>query len=99
MDVSVRTKSGSSQKTDQTYSPNRSDWFGQSPQNVNWTSPLDSSRRVDQDLYIEHPIWSPDEGDTTTGRSAPRADRFARAVRPVVVYRIRVKVVFWHGIC
>ena len=95
-------KSGSPEKTGQTYSLNRSDQFGQSPQNVNWNSPLDSSRRVDQDSYIERPIWSPDEGDMTLGRSTPwadRSDRLAGAVRPVSVCRICVKVVFWHGIC
>ena len=89
-------KSGSSEKTDQTYSPNRSDRFGQSPQNVNWTSPLDSSCRVDKDLYIEHPIWSPDERYgfgkfCTPGRLVRPVHR---AVKPVLDCVIRVEVVF-----
>jgi hypothetical protein len=33
----------------------------QSPKKVIWTSPLDRSRRVDQDPYIERPIRSPDK--------------------------------------
>jgi hypothetical protein len=41
----------------------------QSPQKVIWTSPLDRSRRVDQDPYIEHPFRGPDEGDMASGRS------------------------------
>jgi hypothetical protein len=63
---------------------------------------LDSSRLVDQNSYIERPIWSPDERDMTSERSAPRtdrSDRFAGAVIPVSACRIRVKVVFWHEIC
>ena len=98
----LTTKIGTTVGTGQTFSLNRSDQFGQLVQNVKWTSPLDSSRQVDQDSYIERPIWSPDEGDMTSGRYAPRADRsdrFARADRPVSVCRIRVKVVFWHEIC
>jgi hypothetical protein len=39
----------------------RLDRPSQSPQKVIWTSPLDKSRRVDQDPYIERPIRSPDE--------------------------------------
>jgi hypothetical protein len=38
-----------------------------------WTLPLDRTRRVDQDSYIECPNRSPDEGDTASGRSARRA--------------------------
>ena len=95
----LTTKIGTTGGTGQTSSLNRSDRSAQLVQNVKWTSPLDSPRRVDQDSYIEHPIWSPNEGDMTLGRSAPRADRFAGAVRPVSVCRICVKVVFWHGIC
>jgi hypothetical protein len=37
-----------------------------------WTSPLDSSRRVDQDPYIECPIWIPSERDMASGRSGRR---------------------------
>ena len=98
----LTTKIGTTGGTGQTSSLNRLDRFGQLVQNVKWTLPLDSSRPVDQDSYIERPIWSPDEGDMTSGRSAPRADqsdRFAGAVRPISVSRIRVKVIFWHGIC
>jgi hypothetical protein len=43
-------------------------------QKVIWTPPLDSSHQVDHDPYIEHPIWSPDEGDLASGRS-PRRTR------------------------
>jgi hypothetical protein len=34
---------------------------------------LDRTRRINQDSYIERPNRSPDEGDTTSGRSARRA--------------------------
>jgi hypothetical protein len=51
----------------------RSDRLGQSPQKENWTSPLDRTRRVDQDSYIERLNRSSDEGDMTSGRSARRA--------------------------
>ena len=93
----LTTKISTTGGTGQTSSLNRSDRAGQLVQNIKWTSPLDSSRRVYQDSYIERPIWSLDEGDMTSGRSAPQADRshrFAGAVRQVSVYRIRVKVVF-----
>ena len=94
------TKISATGGTGQTSSLNRLDWFGQLVQNVKWTLPLDSCRRVDQDSYIERPIWSPDEGDMTSERSAPRAnrsDRLTGAIRPVLVCRIRIQVVFWHG--
>jgi hypothetical protein len=39
-------------------------------ENTIWTSPLDRSRRVDQDSYVERPTRSPDEGDMTYTRSA-----------------------------
>jgi hypothetical protein len=45
---------------------------GKVSQKVIWTPPLDSSRRVDQDPYIERPIRSPDERDMASGRSARR---------------------------
>ena len=93
----LTTKIGTTDGTSQTSSLNRSDRSSQLVQNIKWTSPLGSSRRVDQDSYIERPIWSPDEGDMTLGRSTPwadRSDRLAGAVRPVLVCRIRVKVVF-----
>jgi hypothetical protein len=48
----------------------RLDLPSQSPQKVIWASPLDMSRRVDQDPYIERPTRSPDERDTTSGRSS-----------------------------
>jgi hypothetical protein len=41
----------------------------QSPQKVIWNSPLDRSRRVDQDPYIERPIRSPDERNMASERS------------------------------
>ena len=94
------TKIDTTKETGQTFYPNWSDWSGKLIQNAKWTSQFDSSCRVDQDSYVEHPIWSPDEGDMTSGRSAPRTDRsdqFAGAVRPVLVCRIRIQVVFWHG--
>jgi hypothetical protein len=47
----------------------RLDRPSQSPQKVIWASPLDRSRRVDQDSYIERPIRSPDERDMAFGRS------------------------------
>jgi hypothetical protein len=56
-----------------TRSLTRLDRLGQSPQKSIWTSPLDRTRRVDQDSYIERPNQSPDEGDMTSGRSASRA--------------------------
>ena len=98
----LTTKIGTTGGTGQTSSLNRLDRFGQLVQNVKWTLPLDSSRRVDQDSYIEHPIWNPDEGDMSLGRSTPRvdrSDRFVGAVIPVSFCRIHVKVVFCHGIC
>jgi hypothetical protein len=56
-----------------TRSLTRLDRLGPSPQKSIWTSPLDRTRRVDQDSYIERPNRSPDEGDMTSGRSARRA--------------------------
>jgi hypothetical protein len=50
----------------------RLDRHRQSPQKVIWTSPLDRSRRVDQDPYIERPIRSPDKRDMASGRSGRR---------------------------
>jgi hypothetical protein len=47
----------------------RFDRPSQSPQKLIWASPLDRSRRVDQDPYIEHPIRSPDERYMASGRS------------------------------
>jgi hypothetical protein len=41
----------------------------QSPQKVIWASPLNRSRRVDQDTYIERSIRSPDERDMASVRS------------------------------
>jgi hypothetical protein len=41
----------------------------QSPQKVIWTSPLDKSRRADQDPYIERPIRSPNERNMASRRS------------------------------
>jgi hypothetical protein len=50
--------------------PTQSDRPDQIPQKAICTSPLDRTRRVDQDSYIECPNRSPDEGDTASGRSA-----------------------------
>jgi hypothetical protein len=50
----------------------RLDRPGKVTQKVIWTPPLDSSRQVDQDPYIERPIRSSDERDMTSGRSASR---------------------------
>ena len=90
-------KIGTTKGTGQTSRLNRSDRSGQLVQNAKWTLLLDSSRREDQDSYVERLIWSPDERDVASGRSAPRADRSDRltgAVRPFLVCRIRVEVVF-----
>jgi hypothetical protein len=57
----------------QTGPPTRSDHPDQIPRKAFWTSPLDSTRRVDQHSYIERPNRSPDEGVTASGRSARRA--------------------------
>jgi hypothetical protein len=51
----------------------RSDHLSQSSQKAIWTSPMDRTRRVDQDSYIEHPNHSTNEGDMASGRSACRA--------------------------
>jgi hypothetical protein len=51
----------------------QSDRLGQCPQKAIWNSPLDRTRRVDQDSYIEHPNRSPNEGDMASGRCARRA--------------------------
>ena len=56
-------KSDRSAKTGQTGSPNRSDRSDQSALKENWTSPLRSSRRGDQDSYMDHPNRSPDDVD------------------------------------
>jgi hypothetical protein len=60
----------------------RSDRCGKLPRNTIWTSPLDRSRRVDQDSYVERPNWSPDEGDMTYTRSARRVHRCDRCSSP-----------------
>jgi hypothetical protein len=79
-------KIGTSCLTGQTYGSHRSDRCGQSSRNPIWTSPLDRSRRVDQDSYVERPNRSPDERDMTSPRSTRRvhrSDRFPSPVRPV----------------
>ena len=93
----LMTKIDTAKEIGQTFCPNRSDRSGQLVQNAKWTLLLDSSRREDQDSYVERLIWSPDEGDMAFGRSAPRADRSDRltgAVIPVLVCKIHVEVVF-----
>ena len=78
---------GRSGRTGETGGPNRSDRCGQSTQKTIWTSPLDSSRQVDQDTYVERLIQSSDERDMASGRSARHAVRLdrVRAVRPRVL--------------
>jgi len=93
----LTTKIGTIRGTGQTTCTNRSDRSGQLVQNIKCTSPLDSSHRVDQDSYVERPIWSPDERDMASERSVPRADtsdQSTGAVRPVLACRSYVEVVF-----
>jgi hypothetical protein len=73
-------KIGRSHPTGQTCGPHRSDRCGQSPRNPIWTSPLDRSRRVDQNPYVERPNRSPDEGDMTSPRSTRRTHRSDRCL-------------------
>jgi hypothetical protein len=54
-------KIGTSCLTGQTCGSHRSDRCGQRRRNTIWTSSLDSSRRVDQDSYVERLNRSPDE--------------------------------------
>ena len=71
-------------------------------QNANWTSPLRSSRRDDQNAYIEHLIWSLDERVMASGRldsGSDRSDRSGRPVRPVQTVQSGFGVVFWCEIC
>jgi hypothetical protein len=76
-------KIGTSSLTGQTCGSHWSDRCGQRPLNTIWTSPLDRSRRVDQDSYVERPNWSPDEGDMTYIRFARRVHRSDRCSSPV----------------
>jgi hypothetical protein len=71
-------KIGWSGLTGQTCGSHWSDRCGQCPQNTIWTWPLNRSRRVDQDSYVECPNRSPDGGDTTSARSARRVHRSDR---------------------
>jgi hypothetical protein len=71
-------KIGRSCVTGHTCGSHRSDLCGQRPRNTTWTSPLERSRRVDQDSYVECPNRSPDEGDMTYTRSARRVHRSDR---------------------
>ena len=73
----LMTKIDTAKEIGQTFCPNWSYRSGQLVQNAKWTSPLDSTHQVDQDSYVERPIWSPDVRDMASGRSAPRP------VRPV----------------
>jgi hypothetical protein len=50
----------------------RLDLPGKVSKKVIWTPTLDSSRRVDQDPYIERPIRSLDGKDMASGISARR---------------------------
>jgi hypothetical protein len=72
-------KIGRSSLTGQTCGSHRSDRCVQCPPNTIWTSPLNRSRSVDQDSYVEHPNRSPDEGDMTSARSARRVHRSDRS--------------------
>jgi hypothetical protein len=72
----------------------RSDRCGQCPQNIIWISPIDRSRQVDQNPYVERPNRSTDEGDMTSPRSTRRAHRSDRCPSPVrpVPPRFRAKL-------
>jgi hypothetical protein len=87
-------KIGRSHPTGQTCGSHRSDWCGQSPRNPMWTSPLDRSRRVDQNTYVERPNRSPDERDMTSPRFTRRMHRSDRCPSPVrpVPPRFRAKL-------
>jgi hypothetical protein len=63
--------------------PNRSDRFCKHCQNANWTSPLRSSRRDDQDAYVERLFWTPDERVMTSGRFFTWENRSGRFPKPV----------------
>jgi hypothetical protein len=80
-------KTSRSGLTGPTCGSHQSDWCGKSSQNAIWTSPLDSSRRVDQDSYIEHLICTLYESDVPSRSSALRVDRSDRCPLP----RVRVK--------
>ena len=67
--------SGQSGQTGQTSHINRSDRSIKVCQIVNWTAPLRRSRWDDQNAYMEHPIWSPNEKVMPSGRPAPRSNR------------------------
>jgi hypothetical protein len=68
-------KIGRPHPTCQTCGPHQSDRCVQSPLNPILTSPLDRCHRVDQNLYVERPNRSPDEGDMTSPRSTRRVHR------------------------
>ena len=84
-------------QTGQTSHINWSDRSRQVCQIGNWTAPLHRSRRDDRNAYIERPIWSLDEGDMTSGRSAPRVDRSDRFVGAVIPVSFRRKLYFGMG--
>ena len=68
-------------------------------QNINWTSPLRSSHRDDQNAYVERLIWSSDERVMVSGRLDTGLDRSDRSGRPVQTVQSEFGVVFWCGIC
>ena len=80
------------------------DWSDRSRwlcQNSDLTSPLRSSRRDDQNAYMERPIWTSDERVMAPGRidSDPDwSDRLAGAVRPIRTAQSELEVIFWHEI-
>ena len=57
----------------------RSDWSRWLCQNANWTSPLRSSRRGNQNAYVERLIWSSDERVIASGRLDTGSDRSDRS--------------------
>ena len=63
--------SGQSGQTGQTSHINRSDRSIKVCQIVNWTAPLRRSRWDDQNAYMEHLIWSPNEKVMPPWRPAP----------------------------
>jgi hypothetical protein len=87
-------KIGRSHPTGQTCGPHQSDRCGQSSRNPIWTSPLDRSRRVDQNPYVKRPNRSRDEGDMTSPRSTRRTHRSDQCPSPVrpVSPRFRAKL-------
>jgi hypothetical protein len=83
-------KIGTSCLTGQTCGSNRSDRCSQRPHHTIWTSPLDRSRRLDQNSYVERPNRSPDERDMTYTRSARRVHPSDRCPLSEPKKRVRI---------